>query len=339
MPAFAKGAKAAAKQGSAFAKGVPYFTLKDGETALVRFLTDADAIQVGNTEAGGWISVLMHNHVQTKPAPPTPAPKPGEKPGPQWPQYMTAVCRADPAFGDQFKDCCLCNASVKKTNRTWALVVMREEVKDDKGKRKGIRDLKREVTKKDANGQETTGEEPDIRVINMAGKNFFNRVATFASYYETVLDRDYVITRTGDKLETEYGTIALDQIPLEDGSIYDLRRPELMKRYLPTAETEGYAAASDTVLGPIVEERASDEYYAKFFDTRVTWTPKRPANSDDATTATEEATITPAPSNDATNVDLATLRARITGHDEPAPAPAEELATEVAEERVVALVD
>lgn len=345
--AFQKGSKAAAKQGSSFTKGIPYFSMKADEKVIVRFLTDAEAVKVGDTEAGGWISVLQHNHIQTKA---NPAPKAEDGKATPWPQFMTAVCRNDPAFGGSFDDCFLCLAGIKKTNRTWALVVMREEVRDADGKRTGIRDVKREDTRKDANGVETTIQVPDIRVINAAGKNFFNRVATYASYYDTVLDRDYVVTRTGDGLDTDYGTIALDPIDLADGGKYDLRNPELMKRYLPEAETVGYAQASDNVLGPIVEEKASDEYFAKFFDSRVAW---KPPAKDAEGKETAPATVTPAPANDATDVSLDALRARITGHGAeaaaPVAAPVEEVAAPaveapaapapVAEGKVVALVD
>src|ERR1019366_536127 len=109
-------------------------------------------------------------------------------------------------FADKYSECFLCGVGAKRTKRTWALAVLREEVREG-GKVIGYRDVKREVTFAATNADGTEGEtsttiEPAIVAINLAGGNFFGPVEAVTSYYGTALDRDFVIKRKGDGLDT-----------------------------------------------------------------------------------------------------------------------------------------
>jgi hypothetical protein len=162
-------------------------------------------------------------------------------------------------------------------------------------------------------------------VINLGHRNFFGTIEGYATRNQTILDRDFVVTRKGATTDTIYNLIGLDAIPVDEtGRIFDLRDPEFMKKYLPTAEVEGSAKASDTVLVPIIADRMSDEYYAKFFDTRVTFTQAEKTEGDGSEMVATAAPVA-APNNDVpATVDMAALRARITDHGDTEPQAAPE---------------
>ncbi len=262
--AFRRGADAAQEAASfSFSGRTPYFRLEDGERAILRFVTDADADENG---VGGWITVDQHQMVPTKP-------QPDDFSGDRWPQVMSAVCRRDEAF--DYGECYICDVIVKElkekatdkrkkvrgeaTGRTWALACLREEVREG-GRVVGYRNQKREVTR-EQDGKTTTTEEPAIVIINMAYGNFFQNLQAPASHYGTVLDRDYLIVRRGKELATEYQVLPLDPILVENGERFDLRNPEHLKVY----GFESAAAADEALVGE-VSNRASDDYYARFFD-------------------------------------------------------------------------
>lgn len=250
--AFRKGAEAAEKASkSGNFQRTEFFGLDDGESAIVRFITDADA----------WIVVNQHQNVPTRPKP-----EGVEK----WPERMGAVCRKDEAFEGMFEDCYICDC-IKQGNgkkypnsaRTWALACLREEVIGDgtkklggaamKGKKVGYRDVIREVQKTDDKG-EATGDvikEKAVVVVNLGFKNFFSIMQGFASHYGTVLDRDYSIKRKGDGLDTTYNIVPLDPVGL------DLRDPDTLAKYDIGIDLEA-----------VISERASDNYYDRFFDVR-----------------------------------------------------------------------
>lgn len=239
---FRKGAEAAAeasKGGGNFAK-THFFGLEDGKQAILRFITDA----------ADWIVVDQHQMVPTKG-------KPDGYEG-NWPEKMGSVCRKDEAFS--FGECYICEFVVdgkkvkRPSARTWALACEREEVIED-GKIVGLRDKTREVTKK-VDDKDVTTVEKSIVVVNMGYKNFFGVLQGFAGHYGTVLDRDYIIQRKGAGTDTVYTIIPLDPIETDQGR-FDLRNPEFAKRY-----------ETDLDLGEEVTSRASDEFYARFFDPR-----------------------------------------------------------------------
>ena len=240
-----RGIKAAQQSAAGFAR-TTFFSLKDGDSATIRFLTDADPTEVEpGVLAGGWITVLQHQNVQTKAAP---AGFQGN-----WPGHMTAICRAqnltELGIDSPFADCALCMSGSKQTQRTWALAVLREEVREG-GRTTGFRDVTREVVVKE--GQPPVSE-PAIVVINLGRRNFFGPISGWYGRNGTVLDRDFAVTRTGDGLDTLYNPIGLDPIGVADGRVFDLRDPEFMSRYLPDVEgPNDYATASDKMLVPIM---------------------------------------------------------------------------------------
>lgn len=315
---FRKGAEASAeasKGGGQFAK-THYLSIEDGKSEILRFLTDKD----------DWIVVNQHQMVKTKP-------KPQGFEG-NWPDRMGAVCRADEAFEGMFSDCFICEFLVdgktlkKPGGRTWALACLREQVLGDgspdmggpelKGKVVGVRDQVREIAKVDKEGKPTgeTTLEKAIVIVNQGYKNFFSALSGFAGHYGTVLDRDYLVKRSGDDTSTTYQIIPLDPIEVDDkGTKYDLRNPEFLAAYGDVAD-----------LGELVTERASDEFYARFFDTRYS------VDKEGKVVASGQAATPEKPSGDVTPDRMTALASRVTdyaqpkGGDETAPAGEEPVA-------------
>jgi hypothetical protein len=304
---FRKGAEAAAdasKGGGNFAR-TQFFGIEDGKTAIVRFLTDAQ----------DWIVVDQHQVVPTKPAP---ADWPA---GSNWPEKMGSVCRKDPAFAGVYDECYICDHVVdgkkvrKAGARTWALACLREEVLGDgtdalggpdmKGKVVGIRDQTREVTLPEKDGQpEKTVTEKAIVVVNMGYKNFFSILQGFAGRYGTVLDRDYWIKRSGSSTDTTYQIVPLDPIETASGR-FDLRNPEFMARY-----------QSDVDLEQVISDRADDEFYARFFDPRVTVSKEGKVEA-----SGQQAAPPPPPDQDVSPERMAALASRVKGYGPQGDAP------------------
>lgn len=319
-PSFRRGTQAmeeAFEQASAsFAKD-HFFKLEDKESCILRFLTEADYDP--NIEGSGFITVLQYGNVPTKPAP--------KGYTGNWPSSMPAVARSDEAFTGMFADDYIAEFvrdskgnPLRPSPRYWAYACLREEVFGDgsddlggpamKGKVIGYRDKTREVVIKRDDKEETVVEKAVI-LVNMAYKNFYSQLIGFARQYGTMLDRDYHITRQGSGAnDTTYRIVPLDPIPG-----LDLRDPEVMKRY-PVAKP----------LGDVIAERASDEYYARFFDRRV-----EVVDDDGAQGAPASEQVRPA-----TDVQdderLAALRSRVTGYEQPAAAATEASAEAPAEQ-------
>jgi len=308
-PSFRKGAEEAreASKGAAFPKS-HYFSL-DGNphspnnSAILRFLTDKDDL----------IVVDQHNNIPTKG-------EPKDFEG-SWPKAMSAVCRKDRAFEGMYDDCFICDHIVdgkkikRPSGRSWALAVLREEVKED-GKIVGYRDATREVAELDDKGKPTgeTHMEKAIVIVNMGYKNFFGILDGFGAHYGTLLDRDYKIRRQGTETDTTYQIVPLDPIEVDDdGTIFDLRDPQFMARY----------DAPDLV--DLVAEKASDDFYARFFDTRV----QAPSSkSSDSTPDAPER-----PSTEASSERMTALAQRVKGFGpNAAEAPSEAAKEEAPEE-------
>ncbi|MEV7675161.1 hypothetical protein [Streptomyces sp. NPDC088752] len=237
-------------------RGADYFSLKnDGDSTVVRLLTDHD----------DWIYVEQHSFVPTKPGP-----KDAEK----WPKAMTSVCRRDEAFAGHYGDCYICDNKIKNSFgkvassriRVWALAVERELVRGDgseelggpskKGVLVGVRDKIDEIDELDAQGKATGNKLsfPRILVINQPMKGFFANLKALHSLYGSVCGRDFSITRDGEGTDTNYKIVSIDPIPdLVPGTpLWDL--------YLQAV------AEREISLEAIVADKASDEYYARFFD-------------------------------------------------------------------------
>lgn len=280
-----------------------FFSLSDGEETFVRFLDESD----------DWIWIKQHNFVPTKGAP-SDATDDQKK---NFPTKMGAVCRYDDAFRDDYHDCFICDQMTNDKGkkffpqiRLWARVVMRVPVvgtqemveagqigEHQVGKRVGFRDG--EVEEDDLNdaGQPTGKkvQKKDVRVVNMPMKNFFGHFQGYYDAYGTVLDRDYRIKRIGAGLETEYKIAPMDPIPG-----HDLSDPELQARYEGLVNIE-----------KIIEERASDEFYARFFDTRVA-APARKAQGGEGAEAPAAAPV--AAEEDTVSKDkLDAMKARVRG--------------------------
>lgn len=287
QPDFRRGAEAAAEASkrTAFAR-TQFFGIKDGESAILRFLTPADE----------WIIMNQHHMVPTKP-------KPDDYKGDNWPEKRGAICRNDVAFAAMYPDgCYICEYLVpaEKTRpasaRIWALAVLREEVIEN-GVRKGIKDMTREVVipaREAADGKPALPEETVIEkavvAVNLGYRNFFSFLEGFAGRYGTVTDRDYHITRKGSDQSTVYAIVPEDPALDDDGNRID-----------PITHPDRWPHEID--LGEVITAMSSDEYYARWFDPRVTVSEKGEVED----TGTE----VPKPSQDITEDKLAELKSRV----------------------------
>jgi hypothetical protein len=274
-PTLRKGGEAAAEASkqAAFSRGnrLHSLVLADKESILVRYVTDYS----------DWIYTAQHNVVPTKSAPL------GDdgKPVPNWPKAMTAVCRYDEIFKESgyYSDCYICDAKIQSQYgkaignavRIWALAIVREEVIGDgsealggpemKGKRVGTTDKMVEVKVVDKEGKETgeTVWQREYVLVNFAYSNYFSGLAACYSEFNTCCDRDYKIKRVGDDKDTTYVHIALDATPnLKPGT------EKWQTKYLDDLKER------DIDLEAIVLDKATDEYYARFFDPTKTWSNK-----------------------------------------------------------------
>lgn len=282
-----------------------------------------------------WIETMQHTYVPTKSAP---ADKPADA---NWPERTGAVCRkTERANGASFYDDCYVCDHMKQKNgkpysrglRMWSIAVIRKEVRgteemaakgmirpDQIGQRVGITDDIVEVDEvKDGKATGKKVPRKHYVVVNMALKNFFSDFIQFAKYYETALDRDYIVTRVGEGTDSTYKSVPLDVIQKAvkdaEGNVtgvepYDLRNPKIAEQY----------ADHGIKLGDMVKHRMSDEYYARYFDPTkvVPWkTSKSDDEDDDAATSsssTKPETASAEPATDvATQERLAAMRARIT---------------------------
>lgn len=306
MAKFRTGAEEAKKgsQRGAFAR-TNWFSLDGdaGESTILRFIDDADA----------WITVDQHNFVSVKPAP--------EGYEGNWPDKMGAICRntklddGTPLYDDE---CYLCDVEppkrrekkggdlkvVKPSSRTWARAIVREEVRDDNGDVLGYRDATEEIqpTDDDGNPKGDPIVQPKVVVVNQGYKNFFAILQGYAGRFGTILDRDIYIKREGSGPDdTVYQMVPLDPLYLDD-NVYDLRDPELRKPYEEILDLE-----------EVILERASEQFYARFFDKRVT------VNDDDEivpASAAQQAAASK-PSQDADAEKLAAVAARVKGYAQP----------------------
>lgn len=269
---FRKGAEEA-KQAAKFVSfdRTEFFSLKeDGDAAVLRFLTESDQ----------WIVVDQYQMVPTKP-------KPASYKGENFPKHMFAVSRSDNAFSGIFEDDYIRDVIIPATRdqkgrskvknaapRTWALAVVREEVKKD-GKVIGWQDATHEVQPTNADGKPEGKpiKKKTIVIVNQGWKNFFGTVTGFAVHYGTILDRDYKIVREGSGTATTYNILPLDPLGFKnsDGETitFDPRNREVADLYeLEWDEGEGRPTgmkAGDVDLQHEVSFRASDKWYEMWF--------------------------------------------------------------------------
>lgn len=320
MSKFATGSQSLkdASKGADFAR-THYFKIDDGESAIVRFLTDYTETA---EHVGAWITVDQHGHVPTRPKPDW------VKKDARWPEHFGVVCRNTKCKGlpgepplwtvmddkdgpDGKEGCLVCemrssdNKPYRAASRGWALGCLREEVRGDgspekggekmKGKVVGYIDKTREV-ERDGN----VVSEKAIVVFNMGWKNFFGTLDGFGNHYETILDRDYKITRAGSGVDTDYQIVPMDPVPGPDGDRYDLREKKYMDRY-PLSAT----------LDEVVEEQAAHVYHRRWFDPSYTPPKKKDDEKSDGGGSSEEEVQKP--SGDASADDMQAMADRVMG--------------------------
>lgn len=308
-PQFRKGGDeaqaAAAVSGTRFAR-VQYLSIEDDGQVALRYLTDKP----------DWIFVNQHAGAPTKN-------KPSDYDG-NWPASMPAVCRYEDAFKGIHSDCYICDAGLtnsygkpcKPTVRIWALACLREEVigtpelvaagnctEEQIGKRIGFRDATRKVAEVDEKG-DPTGKEIEQRaivVVNMAPSNYFNALTAIASIYGTVLDRDFIVKKTGRGKDVEYANIALDPTPnLKPGT-------ESWKRYDEAIKEQNID------LGALIIDKASDDYYARFFDPNKTPSKREGEGKGGGSNSDAKPEVPAAADTDVDADRLAAMRDRVRG--------------------------
>lgn len=304
VPNFRRGAEEAEKAGARKSYSrTGFLSIADGQSAVVRFLTDVT----------DWFTVLQHDMIPVRT-------DHGQK---KWPEKMGATCRKDVAFRGMYDDCFICDhmkdpkgEPYKPKERTWALVLLRN-VQTQGGQMVGVTNMMTEI---EVDGVKRAV--PRIEWANFAWSNFFGAVSNIASLYGTILLNDIRITRKGTGNDTDYypvpynpvtairknpdGTPVLDDqgnpLPPED---FDLRKPYFMEEFAPFMPS-----ISDMLI-----ERSSDDFYAKFFDTRVPF----PADKirGEGTDGGGEAPAQAEPDAAA----LADMASRIASYGAPSPAP------------------
>lgn len=277
-------------KGGNFAREVEYFGL-DGSPAgvaqgtnqgLFRFVTDSVRRTDGPMSKYNlaWITVAGH-YAQTKPKPEW------AKEGANWPTKMSAGCRKDKVFTGKFGGQCLvCEQGNKSSNRTWALAVEREEVREN-GSLLGYRDKTREVNATDEKGDfivlSTDGDKktyqmktvPAFVVMHMGWKNFFGPLSASAAYYDRdnvsgLLSGDWVITRTGTtNNDTNYTFIRVSEQALPEGNPYGLPGGTKYDLAIPGLMEQIYPDMPD--LRRLIADKVSDDYFGRFF--QPGWTP------------------------------------------------------------------
>jgi len=324
--AFRKGAAGAEKENKArkaerdAARGprVEYFKLKDEERIVLRLLDDY-------TE---WIYVNQHGFVPTKGAPSDAS----EEQKKSWPAQMGAVCRHDPAF--HYEDCYICDHMLNdKGKKYWpsqkfyvrALVregfIGTQEMADEGlippskvGRIAGYLDAEEEIDETDADGK-ATGKKitrKKFLLLNLGMKNFFSKLQGFGDVYGTVLDRDYSIQRKGTELDTDYSIVALDVDP-----DFDLTDPATREEYEKHASDAGIGLKQ---LEEIISEKASDDFYARFFDPTKTVKAKSDSSpSDDVTEKAAPVEQQAKPVESSVNADkLRAMKERVRASGKPA---------------------
>lgn len=302
-PAFRTGGEAAEieaekNKGSKFAR-TEWFKLDDGDKIILRFLTDSPE----------WIFVKQHNSVPTKNAPKKNSD--GTEYTGKWPAAMTAVCRHDPAFTGMYTDCVICDLPIlnprdqkpiKQALRVWALAAVREEVRED-GIVTGYKDEEIEYTVKDGDN-DVTKKGKRIVVVNQGMQNFFASLQGVYGLNGTICDRDFIVQRKGEGLDTDYTLFAPDRTKGEDPS-----NEKFWGNYTKALKEQ------DIDLGEIVGARASDDYYGRFFDPNVNIAPTASASSKDSKGEKAEAPAPSAPvEEEASEEDLDAMRQRLAAY-------------------------
>lgn len=220
-----------ARSGSGSGGWLNYLTWKDGDRHIVRFLTD-DVITCDFYEFIECTDGKKHDFISSSSL------------DPNTPDY---VARYNPMTRERGANGPLVPASSRE--RTVAMVVLREE--------EANRNIVDVMVEKEVGGK--TYAACEYRIIRQAHKNFWSTLVGYFNRYGTICDRDYEITRRGDRLDTTYNIIPLD--PVEE--LRDIAAVQERYGYgKPPAESEAerflYAPMTlkDWCLQQAGEERA-----------------------------------------------------------------------------------
>ena len=274
------------------------------------------------TDEQDWIHAMTHGGAQTKN-------KPSDWPeARKWPEQMPATCRHDKAFVNMYGDCYICDNNVmggfgkasKPTLRISAIACLREEVLWTAelvaqrgadpvliGKRAGYRDATREIAETDEKGEPTgkTRIEPALVLVQKAMSNYFGGLKAMAKNYGTICDRDFIVQQRNENKDIEFHHIPLDKDGLAPGT-------EGWKRY------EDALVAQKLDIQAILADKASDDYFARFFDPTKIPAPRQ--GKDDSTAGSQDSAQQSAPTNEPDPDRLAAMRARVqSAGGSPAP--------------------
>lgn len=301
--------KESASGGASFDR-THFLSIKDGEQEIVRFMTDYEA-QQGAPHILPWLSIRQHSNVPTIQEPSwhgLDADGNKRKEPKKWPSRMGVVCRNTICEGipgrpklwevldDGLEGCLVCDgdfdAKTKRAStRGWALACLREEVRDESGSVLGYRDKLREVER-----DGVTVTEKAVVLVNNGWKNFFSKLEGFGLHYGTILDRDFIIRRSGSGISTDYNFFPIDPVPTQDGRAYDLRDPEIFARY-----------ETNVSLDDEIDRQGSADWQRRWFD--PTWSPQ--SSKDSGPTQSESSPAQPASPQGVTEASLADMAARV----------------------------
>jgi len=183
-----------------------YFNLEDGQSMIVRFLTDAE---IGDAI----VTCDFYEYVQTKMADKDGNITEGTNSFIVAPSYYAE----DPTwkgedwvlkYGGKTKEYGSQEYTTPRPKeRSVAIAVEREAVPVDTGGGRPkfkYQDKLVEVTYKDKDGNEKTATGRNFILIRKDAKTFWGNVTGYFSEFGTLLDRDYKITRNGKQLATNY---------------------------------------------------------------------------------------------------------------------------------------
>ena len=254
MPQWNRGmeaAEAAAKAASG--TRADWFSLKSGDKAYVRPLTDKDDI----------IVIDVHMGVPTK------KPPKGVK-ADKWPTQMSAVCQDaeafqlrdgdgsptgeyEPGYGQCYIHLHMQDVMGKfkrsvavPSSQGWGLLVMREPVLDARKKLTGFRDITEEF--KDKEGH--THRIPKIVIASQSYSNFWAAFKAAGEMTGTICDRDFSVERVDNDYVISAGRETPDLQPGTPGWL----------AYLDAL------ALKDVSLEGTLVYQSSPEYYGRFFD-------------------------------------------------------------------------
>lgn len=261
---------------------------KKGDSVIIRFVDD---IEMPPTEQNFWITLATHDYVPVKDS------YKSNGDGKKRPRTMTAICRTQGLLQGAHEECYICDNLTKpdkkgverrwsKSGTTFARAIHRERVKItqadvDAGDappealdKWAMHDTMVEVDELNDDGKPTGRKvmRPEIFLVQQKWSNFFEPISIMAQEYDdTVLDRDWKITRTAEGLETDYTPAPLNQTPG-----FTLADPETRKVY-------DDVFSFDEMI-EFIDNLHSDEYYGRFFnpnwvDPEEEKAPSRPAKT------------------------------------------------------------